>query len=99
MTDFERGYRVSKVGVTYGRKVNLGDYNSANIEYSVWVDIDSDPDAPADLDAINRELWEMAKANVKQQAAPLLKKAGATVERMFLGVPIVDAASEDQKES
>ncbi len=31
--------QIKTVSVTYGRKANLGDYNSADVECSVWADV------------------------------------------------------------
>ena len=39
--------RINTVSVTYGRKINLGDYNSCEIGLSIWADLDSCDD-PAD---------------------------------------------------
>jgi len=76
--------RVKMVSVTYGRKINLGDYNSANIECDLWADIDEGDD----LDRCMAGLWDMAKANVKAQALPLKRNLEAQVEQIFLGLPV-----------
>lgn len=34
---------VKTIAVTYGRKVNLGNYESLNIEVSAWADLHTDP--------------------------------------------------------
>jgi hypothetical protein len=75
---------VKTVSVTYGRKFNLGDYNSATVDCTLWADVSDDQD----LDAAMHGLWDMAKANVKEQAIPLLSKQAAKVENAFLGLPV-----------
>ena len=72
------------VSVTYGRKFNLGDYNSATVDCTLWADLDVDEDEAAAMTA----LWEMAKNNVKAQALPLLQKNVANVESIFMGLPL-----------
>lgn len=77
---------VKTVSVTYGRKQNLGDFSSANVECSVWADVKEEED----LNAVMSDLWGMAKNNVKAQLLPLMPKNGGNikVEEMFLGLPI-----------
>lgn len=76
--------QLDKVSVKYGRKVNLGNFESANIEVSLWADLDEDDDEAE----IMIQLWEMAKANVKAQIAPLAQgRINLDVEEIFLGLP------------
>lgn len=75
---------IKTVSVTYGRKLNLGDYNSANVEISIWAELE-DGDNEADVTAA---LWEMAKNNVKAQALPLKRQDEARVEKIYLGLPV-----------
>lgn len=74
---------ITTVSVTYGRKVNLGDYNSAHVEISIWADVTEEDD----LDAMMRQLWAMSKQNVKSQLLPLTSNHQAKVEQAFLGLP------------
>jgi len=78
---------VKTVSVTYGRKLNLGDYNSAQVDCTIWADVSDDQD----LDAAMTALWEMAKANVKAQALPLVKgsNGSSSMKQAFLGLPMV----------
>lgn len=69
---------VKTVSVTYGRKVNLGDYNSASVDCTIWADVKEDEN----LDTVMHELWGMAKENVKAQVQP-----NANVKEFFLGLP------------
>lgn len=76
---------VKTVSVTYGRKFNLGDYNSATIDCTIWADVKEDEN----LDQAMKSLWGMAKENVMAQSLPLLdKKPNANIQEMFLGLPI-----------
>lgn len=76
--------KITTVSVTYGRKLNLGDYNSANIEMSIWAELE-EGDNEAEVAGA---LWEMAKNNVKAQALPLKRNDEARVERIYLGLPL-----------
>jgi hypothetical protein len=76
---------VKTVSVTYGRKFNLGDYNSSQIDCTIWADVKEDEN----LDDAMKSLWSMAKENVKAQSLPLIdKKSNANIQEMFLGLPI-----------
>jgi hypothetical protein len=70
--------------VTYGRKLNLGDFNSATIDCTIWADVKEEED----LNAAMTALWTMAKENVKAQALPLKGKQEAQVKEIFLGLPV-----------
>lgn len=76
--------KLKTVSVVYGRKFNLGDYNSAQIECTLWADLDEQEDEAVVMTA----LWEMAKNNVKAQALPLVAKNTASVEQIFMGLPV-----------
>lgn len=75
--------QVTTVSVTYGRKQNLGDYSSAHVEISIWADVTEEDD----LDSTMRQLWAMAKDNVKVQLLPLTSNHQAKVKQAFLGLP------------
>jgi hypothetical protein len=77
---------VKTVSVTYERKHNLGDYNSATVGCTLWADLEPGED----LDQAMKALWSMAKENVKVQSLPLLSKmhANINVQELFLGLPI-----------
>lgn len=63
--------RIKTVSVTYGRKINLGDYNSAELGLSLWADLDdADSDAESavkELQAAARELVRAEYMRIKQQ--------------------------------
>lgn len=75
---------IKTVSVTYGRKFNLGDYNSAYVELSIWADVTEEED----MDATMRQLWTMAKDNVKAQALPLVNNDKAEIKQIFMGLPV-----------
>jgi hypothetical protein len=75
---------VKTVSVTYGRKFNLGDYNSATVDCTIWADVAPDED----LNQAMQDLWSMAKENVKSQSMPIVSKANANVQEAFLGLPV-----------
>ena len=74
---------VHTVSVTYERKFNLGNYESANIGITIWANLEPDEDLSASM----ASLWQMAKDNVKAQALPLVARQQAEVEKIFLGLP------------
>lgn len=57
--------RPKMISVTYGRKFNLGDYNSAEIAVTLWADLDQDGPEPEDAEIALRELQAMARDAVK----------------------------------
>ena len=80
------------ISVTYERKFNLGDYNSAHIGMTLWADLEADEDEAEASTA----LWEMAKANVKAQALPLVMKKQAEVKDIFMGLPVAVQTAIDE---
>ena len=76
---------IKTVSVSYGRKQNLGDFSSANIECTLWADIEEGEDMH---EAMSKH-WECAKNNVKSHLLPLTKTNGSTtVKNLFLGLPV-----------
>jgi hypothetical protein len=77
---------VKTVSVQYGRKLNLGDYNSAEVSITLWADLDEDEDVQGAVDV----LYQQAKDNVKKQAMPLLKAEPISLNyrETFLGTPV-----------
>ena len=78
---------VKTVSVTYERKINLGDYNSATVGCTLWADLEVEEGAGMD-DAMH-QLWAAAKENVKAQVEPLVVKNNGNMKRQdyFLGLP------------
>lgn len=84
------GVTVKTVSVSYGRKLNLGDYNSANIEVTIWAELDPDRPDRTDVTIQLAELFDQAKETVKAQAMPLLKSnpTALNIRETFLGAEI-----------
>ncbi|MCG6138453.1 MAG: hypothetical protein MET45_28160 [Nostoc sp. LLA-1] len=60
---------IKTISVTYHRKFNLGDYESLELGYSLWAQIDPEEDA----EGATQFLYMQAKASVKEAAMPLIK--------------------------
>jgi len=75
--------RVTAISVAYNRTFNLGDYNNAKFEVSLQAELDEDEDEAQALAA----LWEVAKATVKAQALPVVRKRNDEVEKIRASVP------------
>lgn len=74
---------IKTVSVTYERKQNLGDFNSATAACSLWANLEPGED----LDASMRALWEMARANVKAQITGATGK-NIDYRATFMGLPV-----------
>lgn len=59
------GIKITSIGITYGRKVNLGNYEAANLECSVWADVTGESDE--NLPDTMAKLWALAKGDVLSQ--------------------------------
>lgn len=83
---------VKTVSVTYQRKQNLSDYNSATVGVTLWADIDEGDD----LHECQTALWAMAKENVKSQLLPLTSKTNQMeAKEFYLGLSIKDSETEE----
>jgi hypothetical protein len=78
---------IKTISVTYERKLNLGDFNSAAIGVTVWADVEDGEDPAAATNA----LFAKAKSAVKEQAMPLLSKVNAQTREFFMGKPVESA--------
>lgn len=68
--------QITTITVTYGRKVNLGDYNSLNLEVTLGAGLEPEEEYEP---ALSR-LWEIARESVKEQAVRATKKREASHE-------------------
>lgn len=59
------GVKITSIGVTYGRKVNLGNYESANLECSMWVDFEGENDEK--VTETLGWLWGLVRGDVDAQ--------------------------------
>ena len=74
--------QLEKVTVSFQRKKNLGNYESADASCMLTAYVEPDDDK----DAVMRGLWTMAKDNVKAALAPYF--TDVTVSEMFLGLTV-----------
>ena len=84
--------KVKTVSVTYDRKINLGDFNSASVGITIWADVEEGDD----LDAAMSALWAMATANVKAKAGEFYPQMKVQTGKTFLGLPV---ANDEQGEA
>lgn len=75
--------QLKEVTITYGGKLNLGDYNSAHIELTVTALVDEGEQ----LDEVAGQLFSQVKAEVRAQVKELVNKRGAKVDEVFAGLP------------
>jgi hypothetical protein len=76
--------KLTSVTITYGRKINLGDYNNANLKVNLGADIEEGDD----LNAVMHDLWHCARENVRVHAQPLLRRGTQDdVDAAYLGLP------------
>jgi hypothetical protein len=78
--------KIKTVSATYGRKFNLGDFNSLEISMTVWADIAEDEDEQAAIS----ECWKIAKDHVKEQALPVIKQTKQAAKELLTvaGIPV-----------
>jgi len=77
--------KLEKVTVNFQRKKNLGNYESADAScmLTAYVEVTDDKDE------VMRDLWRMAKENVKAALAPYFQNV--TVDELYLGLKIDEA--------
>lgn len=84
--------QLEKVTISFQRKKNLGNYESADASCMLTAYVE-----PADdKDAVMHGLWEMARENVKAALAPYMQNI--TVKDLFLGLPVDVQESEEFKQ-
>lgn len=87
--------KLNTISVTYGRKLNLGDYNSSHVEMSLWADLEDGDDPVLAAEALR----QMARLQVAQELGRLEPKIAAKVEGVFAGLPVsVQAAISENGE-
>ncbi len=72
------------ISVTYGRKLNLGDYSSAHSEISLWADLEEGDDEATAAEALRT----MARNQVLLELSRVEQKLAAKVENIFAGLPV-----------
>lgn len=73
--------RVIQVEIRYGRRFNLGAYNSLNAEISLMAELNGEED----LESCVEELWDKAREQVKTQIMRImdLEKGKEAAEASF----------------
>jgi len=72
--------KITTISVTYERKINLGDYNSAHIGLTLWADLDEEDDATMMAAHLQRQARELAKLEYKRLANPDRVPANGTIK-------------------
>lgn len=94
--------RVKTVSVSYTRKINLGNYNSAEVGATLWAELEPGEDIGDGMHNAMNDLWTACKANVKAQLIPLTvtkdDQIVAELNKLFLGVPVVSTPPTEQEE-
>ena len=76
--------KLTAISGTYGRKINMGDYNSAHVEMTLWADLDEGDDPATAAEALR----QMARNNVMAELARLQPSLQAKVQDLFMGLPV-----------
>lgn len=87
--------KLTNVEVTYGRKMNLGDFNSSHVEITLNAELEPGDDEAA----VTEALRQMARNNVMAELARLKPELRAKTEELFMGLPkdIQDAVLDAQR--
>ena len=76
--------KLKTIAATYGRKLNLGDYNSAHAEVTLWADLEEGDDPELAANALR----QMARHHVMEEMARVQPKLAAKIENIFMGLPV-----------
>ncbi len=76
--------KLKTISVTYGRKLNTGDFSSAHAEISLWADLEEGDDEAAAAEALR----QMARNQVMLELARVEQRLQAKVEGVFAGLPV-----------
>jgi len=71
--------KIRTISVTYERKINLGDYNSAHIGLTLWADLDEGDSHDECVTALQRQARNYAKGEYQRLANPDRVPANGTV--------------------
>jgi hypothetical protein len=72
--------KVKTVSITYERKINLGDYNSATIGLTLWADVDEDEAHDQVVTELQRQARELARDEYRRLIKPGQTPANGTVK-------------------
>lgn len=78
--------KVRTISATYGRKVNLGDFNSSHVEMTLWADLEDGDNEASCANALR----DMARNHVMNEVARVTgdAKLSAKVEQLIMGLPV-----------
>jgi hypothetical protein len=76
--------KLKEITITYGGKLNLGDYNSAHVEMT----LSALPEDGETAEQVAAALMATAKAKVREETRALYAKRGARVDQIFAGLPV-----------
>ena len=76
--------QITGISITYGGKLNMGDFNSAHIECTASA-ILADGESPETAQA---ELLTFVQSAVQIKARELFVRRGARVDEIFAGLPV-----------
>ena len=76
--------KLRTISTTYGRKLNLGDYNSDHIEMSLWADLEEGDDEATAAYALR----QMARNQVMTEMARVKPELAAKITEIFMGLPV-----------
>lgn len=86
--------QVKTVSATYGRKHNLGDYNSAHIEVTIWMDLEE-----GDLEGdVIEEAKGLARNHVMTELSRLVPQLKPKVGELYLGKKVVEDYGDPSNE-
>lgn len=76
--------KLTAISATYGRKMNLGDYNSVHAEVTLWADVEEGDDPAESAEALR----QMARNHVMQELSRVKPELAAKVQNLFMGLPL-----------
>lgn len=76
--------KLKTIAATYGRKMNLGDYNSVHSEITLWADLEEGDDEAAAANALR----QMARNHVMVELARVQPALQAKVQDIYMGLPV-----------
>ena len=76
--------QVKEVSITYGGKLNLGDYNSAHVEATLSAIAEPGESA----EGVASQLMTTAQTLVREQVRSLMARRTARVDEIFAGLPV-----------
>ena len=82
--------KITTVSAHYGLKVNLSDFQAADVSLTLWENLD-EADSPADC---MRALFDTARTEVREEVWPLIGHIPVRVQQLFGGRPVVNSHSQ-----